>query len=288
MSGCSAPAGTKDRCVFTSMLLLGALMAMQATPCSRPSFMPLFILLGFIPLMTFQVAAPSRLGLGREISLHLRGLEALALNLMLLATGRIQAAAAVRAHHRKRVEVAYGTGEEAFAEVIRTDPLRLHHARRVALAVTTTLVLAGLALPVLQPAVYTYGSGAEAPFVMLLDLVTLAGVGRIVSERVGMRLLEITHGPRLRHAWIARVFMAPVSAMLGVALGAVASLVVVGAAAIACAIETAWLADGTSMSYAAAWFMSQTAIEGMAFGMGVGGVFGAGMGLACRQEISAE
>lgn len=288
MSSCSAPSAAKDRCVFTSMLLLGALMAMQVTPCGRPSFMPLFILLGFIPLMTFQVAAPSRIGLGRESALLLRGLEAMVLQTLLFLSGRTASAAAVRAHHRTRVELAYANGEGAFAEIAATDPLRLHHTRRVALAVTSALVLAGLALPLLQPATYTYGNGFEAPFVMLIDLVTLACVGRIVTERVGMRLLEVTHGPRLRHAWLARVFMAPVSAMLGVALGAVGSLVVVGAAAMACALETAWLAEGVSMSYAAAWFMSQTAIEGMAFGMGLGGIFGAGLGLACRQQFQPE
>lgn len=280
MRCCSSSSLAKDRCVFTSVLLLGAMLAMQATPCARPSLMPLFVLLGVIPLVTFGVAAPTRIGLGRELLLLGRGLEALSLGALLRLLGRAREAAVVAQRHRERVERAYLASEERFAEVVKGDPLRLHHARRLAFAVTSALVLAGLSLPILQPSVYTFGEWPTAPLVVLLDLVTLGVVGRVVTERVGLRLLETTHGVSARRPLVARLGIVPVASMLGVALGAVGGLVVVGAGAIACAIETSWVAGGVSLAFSASWFIAQTAIDGMAFGMAVGAIFGAGLGLA--------
>ena len=279
MHCCSSPSATKDRCVFTSVLLLGALFALQASPCSRTPLMPMLIILG-IPFLTFGVAAPSRLGVGREIALFVRGLESLLLGGALFVLGRGRDAKAVRLRHRSRVERAYLASDERFAEVVSEDPLRLHHARRLAFAASTVIVLAGLSLPILQPSTYTFGAWPEAPFVVLADLLTLGLVGRVVTERVALRLLEITHGIESMDAWVGRLRALPVSTLLGVALGAVGALVVVGAAAIASAVETTWVASGSSLVYSANWFIRQTTPDALPLGIAVGAILGAGLGLA--------
>lgn len=281
MPCCSNSSAAKDRCAFTSLALLGAMVAMQASPCGRPSLLPLFMLLGFIPLVTFRVIAPSRLGLGAELRLLARGLEAMLLGGALWLAGRRDAAATVRARHRLRVEQAYRGGETPVADGARLDPLRLHHARRLASVVTGAVVLAGLALPILQPDVFTFGDGAEAPFVALLDLLTLGWVGRIVAERIAIKLFEMSATPPTGRVWrrvgLARTVGAYIGAVFGLSMGAIGALVVVGAAAVASALETAWLADGVSMAYAAAWFIRQTSLEAIAFGAAVGAILGAGI-----------
>lgn len=279
MRCCSSPSAAKDRCVFTSVLLLGALFAMQAAPCTRTPLMPVLILLG-IPVLTFGVAAPSRIGLGKELGLFLRGLEALLLGGLLVAIGRGRDAKVVRMRHRSRVERAYLASDERFYEVVSEDPLRLHHARRLAFAVTTAIVAAGMGLPLLEPSTYTFGDWPEAPFVILLDLFTLTLVGRVVTERVALRLLEITHGVVAQDPFGSRLRMLPVSSLLGVALGAVGSLVIVGAAAAACAVESSWVVGGMAVPEAAHWFLLNTVPDALFFGIPVGAVMGAGFGLA--------
>lgn len=279
----SSPAA-KDRCVFTSVLLLGALFALQAAPCSRTPVIPVLILLG-IPFLTFGVAAPSRIGLRREIALFVRGLESFALGALLMVLGRGRDAKAVRQRHRARVERAYLAADERFADIVSEDPLRLHHARRLAFAVSAAIVAAGMSLPILQPSTYTFGEWPQAPFVVLLDLLTLGLVGRVVTERVSLRLLEITHGIRAKDVWAGRLRVLPVSALLGVALGAVGSLVVVGAAAVACAIETSWVTSGVPMVMSADWFLRMTTPDALPFGIAIGAIFGAGLGLAQMPSV---
>lgn len=280
MHCCSTPPSARDRCAFTSVLLLGAMLAMQTSPCGRPSLAPLFFLLGLIPLVTFRVAAPGRIALRTELTLMGRDLESFVLGRLLALLGRRSEASAVRMRQRQRVEEAYRGADEPFAHLVAEDPLRLHHARRLASLVTLALVGAGLSLPLLQPEVYTFGDGLEAPMVALLDLLTLGVVGRMVAERAALRLLEVTAGARLRSLAATRAIFTPLSAMLGMVLGAVGGLVVVGAASLACALESAWLSGGVSLSYAAAWFLAQTAVDGLVLGMGLGAIVGAGMGLA--------
>ena len=52
----------RERCVFTSIMLLGGLFALSASPCARVPLVSALVIIG-VPLMTFGVAAPSRIGL---------------------------------------------------------------------------------------------------------------------------------------------------------------------------------------------------------------------------------
>lgn len=279
MRSCSMnSAAAKDRCVFTSVLLLGALFALSASPCARVPLVSALVIIG-VPLMTFGVAAPSRIGLFRELALFLRGMEASVLSFLLMAMGRRKDARATRDRQRTRVEGAYMAVDDRLGELVRMDPLRLHHARRLALFGAGLTVLAGLGLPMLSPSVYTFGSWPQAPFVILLDLVVLGFAGRLVGERISIRLLEASEALRGDDAWSSRLRVMPVSMLLGAALGMVGSFVVVSAAAAACAIETSWMAPTTFIE-PAFWFIRMTAPDALPLGIGIGAILGAGMGLA--------
>lgn len=278
MHCCMTPTAARDRCVFTSVFALGALFAFLASPCSAAPMKAVLVYLG-VPIVTFGVAAPSRIGLLRELGLYLRGLEAFVLQGLLLVFGRGSAARAVRHRHRHRVERAYLGSEKRFSRMVLEDPLRLHHARRLAFAATVVVVLAGLSLPLVLPSVYTFGDWPEAPFVVALDLVVLSLAGRLVTERVVLRLLEATDVLRGESVTASRARSLPVAVLLGGALGAVGSLVVVCAAAIACAIETSWLFP-TTFAEPAFWFIRTTAPQGMPLGICMGVILGLGLALA--------
>lgn len=285
MPCCSSSPEVRDRYVFTSILLCAGLLAMQASPHARTSFGPLLVLLG-VPAMTFAVAAPGRLGLWREIGLFLRGLEAFALSNALLLIGRVHDAVSVRAAHRVRVEDAYEASHPSFSAVIREDRLRFHHVRRLASFVTVGVVLAGMTLPMLESGVFTFGEWPAAPFVWMLDLVTFAVAGRVVTERMALRLLELTRVARAPGPIVARLTLTPVAGLLGLALGAVGALVVVGAGAVACALETGWLSPDVPMVLAARWWFHQTAVDAMGMGMAFGAIMGMGVGLAIAPRVT--
>lgn len=278
MRSCSSAVAAKDRCVFTSVLLLGALFALNASPCARVPLVSAMVLIG-VPVMTFLVAAPSRIGLFRELALFARGAEATLLTGLLLALGRRKDAFRARDRQRARVESAYMAVDDRLGELVRMDPLRLHHARRLGLLGAGLTVLAGLGLPLLHPQIYTFGTWPEAPFVILTDLAVFALVGRLVGERIVIRLLEATEALRSDDPWASRVRVLPISTLLGSALGMVGSFLVVIAGAAACAIETSWIAPTTFVE-PARWFLGTTAPDALLLGIGIGAVLGAGMGLA--------
>lgn len=274
----------RERCVFTSIMLLGGLFALSASPCARVPLVSALVIIG-VPLMTFGVAAPSRIGLLSEIALLLRGLEAGLLSLLLFAVGRRREALAVRDAHRTRVETSYMASSERMAGAVGDDPFRLHHARRLALFGTVLTVISGLALPLIDPSTYTFGDWPHAPFVFLLDVVTLGLVARVVTERMMVRLFEATWALRENSPNVSRLRATPLTIMLGAALGAVGALVIVSAAAMACAIETSWIVPTANLHVPAFWFIRETAPDGLPLGVMVGSILGAGMGLAQVRRV---
>ena len=83
------PQLARDRCVFTSVLMLGALFALSASPCAGLPFVSALVIIG-VPIMTFGVAAPSRIGLFREVRLFWSDIESLVLTSLLRMVGRRQ------------------------------------------------------------------------------------------------------------------------------------------------------------------------------------------------------
>jgi hypothetical protein len=278
-------ASSGDRCVFTSIMLLGALFALAA-PVARVPLVVSLVLFG-VPLMTFAVAAPSRLGLFKEVRLAFRGLEATVLQSVLLFAGRRQLAFKVRDNFRHRVETTYASSSPRLAEAVMEDPLRLHHARRLASFGTLLAMLAGLGLPFIFPNTYTFGDGIEAPAVFAFDLLTFGIVGRVVTERTMIRLFEVTHALRDGADFLPRLRATPLTMLLGAALGAVGALVVVSAGAMACALETA-LIDAGNLQIAALWFIRETAPHGLPLGIMIGVVLGTGMGLAQSRMLPKQ
>ncbi|OGQ26820.1 MAG: hypothetical protein A2138_14430 [Deltaproteobacteria bacterium RBG_16_71_12] len=259
-------------------MMLGALFGLMASPAVRLPLVTIFVVIG-IPLLTFAVAAPSRIGLARELGLLLRGLEAAALSLLLSVVGRFDDARAVHLRQRVRVENAYASGTGPLAQIVASDPLRLHHLRRLGLLGAVLAVVAGNALPLVFPQTYTWGDDAGALGVLALDVVTIGLASRLVSERMAIRLLETTHALGGGSIWSARARVVPLSAMLGTAMGAVGALVVLATAAAASAVETSWLFE-TDMVAAGLWFIRETAPLALPLGVGIGGVMGAAAGLA--------
>jgi hypothetical protein len=252
-------------------MVLGALFGLMASPAARVPLVSGFIVAG-VPLMTFAVAAPSRLGLWRELVLLVRGLEATVLAAVCAAAGRLHDAAAVLQRQRVRVENAYASDTGRLAEIIASDPLRLHHVRRLGL-------FAGNALPLLQPETYTWGSDWTAVVVLALDVAVVGFTARVVTERMALRLLEATHALGGGSPTAARLRVVPLSTTLGAAMGAVGALVVLSAMAAASAIETSWMVD-TNLVAAGFWFVRETAPLALPLGVGVGAVIGAAAGLA--------
>jgi len=261
--------------MFSSVLALGALFGLMVSPCSRVPLASAFIVVG-IPLLTFLVAAPSRLGLMGELRLFGRDAQASLLGMLCVLTGRRGQAAAIVDAHRAGVEGAYAA---RLGSVIAGDPLRLHHARRLAMMGAALAVFAGVGLPFIAGDVYTFGDFPEAPFVFLTDLVVIGVVSRLVTERIALRLFEAAAALSGGGAWGARLRTAPLTAMLGGALGAVGGLVVLMAAAFASGMESVAVFDA-DFARAGVWFLRQTAPLALPLGIGIGAILGAGVGLA--------
>lgn len=268
----------RERCLFTSVMMLGALFGLMASPAARVPLVSTFVVVG-VPLMTFAVAAPSRLGLMRELAMLVRGAEAFGLAALCMLVGRLGDAKAVLLRQRIRVENAYSADTGRLAPMIAADPLRLHHVRRLALLGTILAVVGGNVLPLLHPETYTWGNDWTAIAVVALDLLVIGLVSRLVSERMAIRLLEATHALGGGHPVAARLRVVPLATMLGAAMGAVGALVVLSAAAAASAVETSWIVE-TNLVAAGFWFIRETAPFALPLGIGIGAILGAGAGFA--------
>ena len=183
--------GRRERCLFTSVMMLGGLFGLMASPAARAPMMSIFVIVG-VQVMTFAIAAPSRLGLFREVGLLIRGLESFGLATLCAVLGRGTDARAVLLRQRVRAENAYASDPQ-LAAVVAADPLRLHHIRRIASLGALLAIVAANALPLLRPETYTWGNDWTAPFVFLLDVLVIGLATRLITERMGIRLLEATH-----------------------------------------------------------------------------------------------
>lgn len=276
----SSHAPASERCLFSSVLALGALFGLMASPAARVPFVSAFVVVG-VPLLTLLVAAPSRLGLFRELALLARDAQAQLLSALCVAVGRKREARMVVDSHRVSVERAYAE-HPRLATLIAADPLRLHHARRLGLFATVLAVIAGVGLPFIAGETYTFGDFPEAPFVFLTDLVVIGLASRLVTERMTLRLFEASatlSAGTTDSPWTARLRVIPLTTMLGAALGAVGGLVVLSAAAGASAVESIAVFDA-DFGRAAFWFLRTTAPMALPLGIGIGSILGAGMGLS--------
>ena len=268
----------RERCLFTSVMMLGALFGLMASPAARVPLVSTFVVVG-VPLMTFAVAAPSRLGILREIALLIRGFESFGLAALCMLVGRFGDARAVLQRQRIRVENAYSSDTGRLGHIIAADPLRLHHVRRLALVGTVLALVAGNALPLLHPETYTWGDDWTAPLVLVLDVLVIGVTSRLVAERMAIRLFEASHALGGGHPIAARFRVVPLTTMLGGAMGAVGALVVLAAAAGASAIETSWMVE-TNLVAAGFWFIRETAPYALPLGIGIGAILGGAAGLA--------
>jgi hypothetical protein len=254
---------------------LGALFGLVTSPCARGPVFSLLALVG-IPWMTFAIAAPKRMSLGRQFGLFFADAEAMVLAALSFVGGRRDAAADVVGAHRSFIERSY-TGTSA-AELVSGDPLRLHHARRVAMMVTTMAVGSALAVPLVFSSVFTYGSGVMAVGTFILDLVVLAAVTRVVAERAALRLAEasIALGAHLPHA---RLRLSPLFAMLGGTMGLIGGMLVLLADGAASAVESL-LFLGRPMVESFVWFVAAMGGLTMVVSVALGALMGVAMALA--------
>lgn len=268
---------TGERCLFSSVLALGALFGLMASPCARVPFVSTFVVVG-VPLLTLLVAAPSRLGLFGELSMFLRDIQASLLSSLCTLVGRKREARMVIDSHRADVERAYSRHARLGA-MVEGDPLRLHHARRLGFFATVLSVVAGVGLPFIASETYTFGDFPTAPLVFLTDVLVIGLAARLVTERMTLRLFEASVSLAGGEPWAARLRVLPLTTMLGAALGAVGGLVVLSAAAGASAFESVAVFDA-DFGRAAFWFLRTTAPLALPLGIGIGAILGAGMGLS--------
>ena len=271
----NAPAS--ERCLFSSVLALGALFGLMASPCARVPFVSAFVIVG-VPLLTLLVAAPSRLGMFRELSLFARDAQASLLSALCVAVGRKREARMVIDSHRASVERAY-SHHPRLSALVQGDPLRLHHARRLGVMAALLAVVAGVALPFVAGETYTFGDFPHAPFVFLADVLVIGFAARFVSERMALRLFEASAALSTGTSFASRLRVIPLTTLLGAALGAVGGLVVLSAAAAASAVESVLVFDA-DFGRSAFWFLRTTAPMALPLGVGIGSILGAGLGLS--------
>jgi hypothetical protein len=264
-----------ERCLFSSVMALGALFGLMVSPCARSPLLSVFAVVG-VPLFTFLIAAPTRLGAFAELRLFGRDVAAGILAGLCVLVGRKNDARTVVNVHRTDVEARYAD----LGSTLAADPLRLHHARRLAWLGAGLATIAGVGLPFIAADQYTFGGFPEAPLVFLTDVLFIGGAARLVSERMAIRLFEASVGlGNSGGVWAARARSVPLTTMLGTALGAVGGLVVLTAASVASGLETAAAFDASFLP-ATVWFLRSTAHMALPLGMGIGAIMGAGVGLA--------
>jgi hypothetical protein len=263
--------------LFSSVLALGALFGLMTSPCARAPFVSAFVILG-VPLLTFVVAAPGRLSSLAELRLLGRDVQAGLLSSILALLGRRAQARAVVDAHRADVERTYASNPRV-RPLVEHDPLRLHHVRRLGLLGGLVGVGAAVLLPVIVPSTYTWGSGAEAALVFGIDLLVIGVAGRLVAERIAVRLFEASASLSGGGAWASRLRTLPLVTLLGGTLGAIGSLVVLFAASAASGFET-MVFVGESFTPAAFWFLRFTAPMALSLGIAIGVVMGVGASLA--------
>jgi hypothetical protein len=261
----------------SSVLALGALFGLMTSPCVRAPFVSAFVVVG-VPLLTFCIAAPGRLAAASELRVLLRDVQAGALTALLWLLGRRGQARAVVIAHRADVERTYGEGSQ-LRTLVELDPLRLHHLRRLGMLGAGLGVGAGVFLPVFQSSTYTYGEGFDAVGVFLFDVAVIGFFGRIVSERVAIRLFEASTALAGGGVWSSRLRSIPLLTLLGGTLGTIGSLVVLFAASAASGLETLAL-FGSDFGMSAMWFLRATAPAALALGSAIGALMGFGAGLA--------
>jgi hypothetical protein len=272
--------GTPDRAearLFSSVLALGALFGLMTSPCARAPFVSAFVILG-VPLLTFVVAAPGRLSSLAELRLLGRDAQAGLLSSILALLGRRAQARAVVDAHRADVERTYAANP-GVRPLVEHDPLRLHHVRRLGLLGGLVGAGAAVLLPLIESSTYTWGSGANAGLVFGIDLLVIGGVGRLVSERIAVRLFEASASLSGGGVWSSRLRTFPLVTLLGGTLGAIGSLVVLFAASAASGFE-AVVFVGDSFTTAALWFLRFTAPMALSLGVAIGVVMGVGASLA--------
>jgi len=259
----------------SSVLALGALFGLMASPCARGTFVSAFVIFG-VPLLTFCVTAPGRLS--AELRLLARDAQAGLLGALLSLVGRRREAASVLHTHRADIERAYAAHERV-RPLVEADPLRLHHARRLGILGAALGVGAGIFLPLLEPMTYTWGSGASGALVFLFDVVVIGVAGRVVAERIALRLFESSASLAGGGVWSSRLRSVPLLTLLGGTLGAIGSLVVLFAAAAASGLETLAV-FGADFGASALWFLRATAPMALSLGAAIGMVMGFGAGVA--------
>ena len=269
---------TSERCLFSSVLALGALFGLMASPCARVPFVSAFVIVG-VPLLTLLVAAPSRLGVIAELGLFFRDAQASLLSALCVAVGRKREARIVIDSHRVDVERVYAR-HPRLQPLVAADPLRLHHARRLGVMAAFLAVVAGVGLPFVAGETYTFGDFPHAPFVFLTDVLVIGLVGRFVAERMTLRLFEASAAlSGTGSSFATRLRVVPLTTLLGGALGAVGGLVVLSAAAGASAVESVLVFDA-DFARSAFWFLRTTAPMALPLGVGIGAILGAGLGLS--------
>jgi len=247
------------------------------------SLLGLLVVIG-IPVLTFFLAAPGRLGLRPEIGLLWSGFQVLVLWPWAALKRRGDLSRAVVLRHRVRVEETYRKVDGVIGDLAEEDPLRLHHTRRIAFFATLWVVGAGLSMPVFFRD-FTYGSFPEAPLIFLVDLVVLSLFGRLVTERIALRLLEGTLMANFASGtsrWVILVW-APLA---GAIFGAVGALVVGQVFGLTSALETVvafpQIAGTTTLFAFLVSFSLMSLLPGVILGMVLG--FGVLMTARVRKQ----
>jgi hypothetical protein len=245
------------------------------------------LLVLFFPLFTFGLATSSHVGLFQEMMIHWVALRRFPLRVLNLFA-RSEALNALFKKDEAEVYNLYLHSNEKLQNVLQSDPARFSHSRRLARYATWLLAASALSLPLLHPQQFSFGEGQYAYFIFALDCSFLLVVGGILSDRVAIKLLEVSHSiQNSKQTWHGLRVLSFMT-LFGSILALMGSFVLVNLFACLSAFETVYLHVMTCpQSYfhpaqfedSLVLFMQTVLQSALPLGVAIGAIVGAGIGM---------
>ncbi len=270
-------------CGLKNTLFLSAIFLLASRPQAQ-SIEQGALLVMMVPMLTFAIAAPSRLNIFSDIFLAMKGIVSSALLLPFRIFLGQRGADAFLQHRRGETEAYYAKRSPTLKHLIASDAARFHHARRLANLSAVMATFAGLSLPFAFPRFFTFGEGVNGAIVFGVDALVFGVAGKVVFERIAIRILESTHSASTQLTGFKAFRFMTMAMLLGATSAMVGTLVIVNMGALASAFETVVLSHCLQMSEeilarCGLLFVRSVVFLALPIGVSVGAVLGLGIGM---------
>jgi hypothetical protein len=239
------------------------------------------ILVLFIPIATFAIAAPGHMAPAVEMKLVGSELDALLLSLVLWVRKDKTRLSEVKRHHYQWIQQQY----QGLLGAIESQPKqwlrRFHYGRQIANIGALWLTSLGLLIPFTSEE-FTYGPVAVAPFVIALDGLLLWVASRIILGRIAVRLWDGMSHMNPQHSVWERSFCSIWAPFAGGIFGALGGVVMGQMMAVASTMETLWLYPQVSLMSAAQDALLSFTFMGILPSAMIGAMIGAMLSLSLK------